>query len=143
MNHRSAIRVAKTLLVVCAIFFASTTTWAQDGKDLLTVKRIYSQPSLGGKLTRGVQWVPDGKMVSFFETRGEGKAAKTELWLMDAAGGQRKLLLSAEKLETGLSAEKKKATQATGLGRRPPAEYQRAPSGEGNLVVGADALRCD
>jgi len=140
MSHRSAIRVVKTLLVVCAIFFASTTIWAQDGKDLLTVKRIYSQPSLGGKLTRGVQWVPNGKMVSFFETQGEGKAAKTELWVMDAAGGQRKLLLSAEKLETVLPAEKEKATQATGLGRRPPAEYQWAPGGDAILFVGANAL---
>src|SRR5258707_1593355 len=135
MSHRSAIRVAKTLSVVCAILCENTAILAQDGKDFLTVKRIYSQPSLGGKLTRGVQWVPDGKMVSFFETRGEGKAAKTELWGMDAVGGQRKVLLSAEKLETVLPAEKEKATQATGLGRRPPSEYQCAAGGDAILFV--------
>jgi len=144
MSHQSVNRIASIAAMLFVILFANTPIWAQDGKDLLTVKRIYSQPSLGGKLTRGVQWAPnrkpDGQMVSYFETRGEGKAAKTELWEMDPVGGQRKLLLSAEKLETVLPAEKSKATQATGLGRRPPAEYQWAPDGDAILFVGANAL---
>src|SRR6266852_6156602 len=29
-------------------------------------------------------WSPDGKQVSFFETKGTGKEAKTELWVMGA-----------------------------------------------------------
>ncbi len=36
----------------------------------LTVERIYSQPSLSGRLTRGLTWTPDGKQVSYFETKG-------------------------------------------------------------------------
>src|SRR5689334_14784369 len=64
----------------------------------LTVDRIYSQPSLSGRLTRGIAWAPDSKQLSFFESKGAGKEAKTELWVMDVANGQRRLLLSAEKL---------------------------------------------
>ncbi len=50
----------------------------------LTVERIYSQPSLSGRLTRGLAWTPDAKGLSYFETKGSGKDAKTELWVMDA-----------------------------------------------------------
>src|SRR5260221_10543746 len=90
----------------------------------LTVDRIYSQPSLSGQLTRGIAWSPDSKQLSFFKTEGAGKEAKTELWVMDVASGQRRQLLSAEKLESVLPADTERATQATGLGRHAPAEYQ-------------------
>jgi len=63
---------------------------------LLTVERIYSQPSLSGRLTRGLAWTPDGKALSYFETQGSGREAKTELWSMDAASGERRLLVAAE-----------------------------------------------
>src|ERR1700745_3893622 len=80
---------------------------AQAAPGQLTVKRIYSQPSLSGRLKRGVQWLPDGKRVSFFESSGQGKDAKSELWVMDAASGQKQLLVSAERLETVLPSEGK------------------------------------
>src|SRR6266566_7915845 len=64
----------------------------------LTVERIYSQPSLSGRLTRGLAWTPDGKGLSFFEAKGSGKEAKTELWVMDAASGERRFLVGADKL---------------------------------------------
>ncbi|HXL22593.1 MAG TPA: DPP IV N-terminal domain-containing protein, partial [Candidatus Dormibacteraeota bacterium] len=106
----------------------------------LTVERIYSQPSLTGRPTRGLAWRPDGGAVSFFEMAGTGKETKTELWLMDAATGERRVLVSAEKLESVLPAEKGRTTQATGAARRPAAEYQWAADGAGLLFVGAKAL---
>lgn len=106
----------------------------------LTVERIYAQPSLSGRLTRGLSWAPNGKQLSYFETKGMGKEAKTELWVMDAANGERHLLVGSEKLETILPAESSKATQATGLGRRAPSQYQWAPDGGGILFQGATAL---
>ena len=106
----------------------------------LTVDRIYSQPSLSGRLTRGPAWAPDGKQLSYFETKGSGKEAKTELWIMDAASGERRLLVSLDKLESILPAENSKTTQATGLGRRAPSQYQWAPDGGGILFQGATAL---
>lgn len=112
---------------------------ASAGKAL-TVERIYSQPSLSGRLTRGLAWTPDGKQLSYFETKGLGKEAKTELWAMDAAFGERRLLVAADKLETILPAETSRPTQATGLGRRAPSQYQWAPDGAGILFQGPTAL---
>jgi dipeptidyl-peptidase-4 len=106
----------------------------------LTVERIYSQPSLSGRLTRGLAWTPDGKQLSYFETKGSGKDAKTELWVMDAASGERRLLVAADKLESILPADTSKPTQATGLGRRAPSQYQWAPDGAGILFQGPTAL---
>jgi len=106
----------------------------------LTVDRIYSEPSLSGRLTRGIAWTPDSKQLSFFETKGAGKEAKNELWMMDVATGQRRALLSADKLESVLPADSEKATQATGLGRHAPAEYQWAQGGGALLFQGATSL---
>jgi dipeptidyl-peptidase 4 len=113
---------------------------AQERNGQLTVKKIYSQPGLGGRLYRGVQWAPDGKTVSFFAPNGKGKEARTELWGLELATGQRRLLVSAEKLETVLPAGKTPPTQATGLGRHPASQYTWAPSGESLLFVGPDSL---
>jgi dipeptidyl-peptidase-4 len=106
----------------------------------LTVERIYSQPSLSGRLTRGPAWTPDGKQLSYFETKGSGREAKTELWAMDAVSGERRLLVATDKLEMILPAETGRTTQATGLGRRAPALYQWAPDGAGILFQGPTAL---
>ena len=106
----------------------------------LTVERIYSQPSLSGRLTRGIAWMPDNKHISYFETKGSGRDAKPELWTMDAATGERALLVSAEKLEGALPAAPTKNSQATGAGRRAPAQYQWAPGGDALLLEGPQAL---
>src|SRR6202049_1350990 len=126
------------LLLVCAVFPLICAAQQQPGAAVvatpasskaLTVDRIYSEPSLSGRLTRGIAWTPDSKQISFFESNGTGKAGKTELWAVDVASGQRRVLLSAEKLESVLPADAEQKTQATGLGRHPPAEYQWAPGG--------------
>src|SRR5467141_824952 len=126
------------LLALCAPPSAAQQP-AASGKAL-TVERIYSTPGLSGRLTRGLAWTPDGKQLSYFETKGEGKEAKTELWVMDAASGERRLLVAADKLESILPADSSKPTQATGLGRRAPAQYQWAPDGAGILFQGPTAL---
>jgi dipeptidyl-peptidase-4 len=134
---------AVTLIFSIISLFASTSAAQQptaaSGKAL-TVERIYSQPSLSGRLTRGLAWTPDGKQLSYFETKGSGREAKTELWEMDAASGERRLLMAADKLEMILPADTARATQATGLGRRAPAQYQWAPDGAGILFQGPTAL---
>jgi dipeptidyl-peptidase-4 len=123
-------------------FFASPSAAQQSATSgkALTVERIYSMPSLSGRLTRGLTWTPDGKQLSYFETKGTGKETKTELWTMDAASGERRILVAADKLESILPADSSKPTQATGLGRRAPAQYQWAPDGVGILYQGPTAL---
>jgi len=136
------------LLQVCAVSSlsaqaqqpAAPAAAAARAYKPLTVDRIYSEPSLSGRLTKGIAWTPDSKQLSFFETKGAGKEAKNELWMMDVATGQRRALLSADKLESVLPADSEKATQATGLGRHAPAEYQWAQGGGALLFQGATSL---
>src|SRR5882724_5360555 len=132
--------VTRIALSLSGIFFLANHLLAQEAPGTLSVTRIYSQPSLSGKLIRGVQWSPDGKLISFFETRGEEKDTKTELWGMEAANGTRRLLVSADKLETVLPQEKAKSNQATGLSRHAASQYQWAPSGAAILFVGTNSL---
>src|SRR6266404_908323 len=119
---------------------ASTVVATPASSKPLTVDRIYSEPSLSGRLTRGIAWTPDSKQISFFESNATGKTGKTELWAVDVASGQRRVVLSAEKLESVLPADAEQSTQATGLGRHPPAAYQWAPGGGALLFQGPTSL---
>jgi dipeptidyl-peptidase-4 len=129
-----------TLLLSAFLDPPSTAQQPTGTGKALMVERIHAQPSLSGRLTRGLAWTPDGKRLSYFETKGSGKEAKTELWTMEAASGERRLLVAADKLETILPADTSKPTQATGLGRRAPSQYQWAPDGAGILFEGPTAL---
>ncbi len=139
-------RVSCFSVLLPALLLSALVAPASAGQELtgarkaLTVERIYSQPSLSGRLTRGLTWTPDGKQVSYFETKGSGRDAKTELWAMDAASGERRLLVAADKLEAILPADISRPTQATGLGRRAPSQYQWAPDGTGILLQSPTAL---
>ncbi|MEQ1472662.1 MAG: DPP IV N-terminal domain-containing protein [Candidatus Acidiferrum sp.] len=125
----------------------------------LTVERIYSTPSLSGSLARGIAWTPDSKRVSFLETKSSAvseskesnensqqpknkakKEAGPDLWIMDATSGERRVLVPAERLQSMLPANPSEASQATGLGRHAPADYQWAPDGTSILFQGVNAL---
>ena len=139
MRSRSFVcRPSVFLLAAFAVFASVPRASAQSGQ--LTVDRIYSQPSLSGRLTRGIAWAPDGKRFSFFETTGTGKEAKTSLQIMDAATGQRSPLISAEKLDFVLPPDSSKPSQATGLGRRAPSQVQWAPAGDAMLFASSTSL---
>jgi dipeptidyl-peptidase-4 len=139
LHELSNFALVLVLLGLPTVLVAQEPAPPSSGK-LLTVERIYSQPSLNGRPTRGLTWTPDGKQVSYFELKGAGREAKTELWVMDAATGERKLLVAAEKLEAILPTNTSRPTQATGLARRAPAEYQWAPDGAAILFQGPTAL---
>jgi len=119
---------------------AAQQSAAVAGGKALTVERIYSQPSLSGRLTPGLAWTPDGEGLSYFETKGSGKDTKTELWMMDAASGERRLLVAADRLESILPVDTSRPTQATGLGRRARSQYQWSPDGASILFQGPAAL---
>jgi len=130
-------------ILVCAEMpsvAAAQQSAAVAGGKALTVERIYSQPSLSGRLTPGLAWTPDGEGLSYFETKGSGKDTKTELWMMDAASGERRLLVAADRLESILPVDTSRPTQATGLGRRAPSQYQWSPDGASILFQGPAAL---
>ncbi len=112
---------------------------AQTRKDL-TIERLFRAPSLGGRLTQGIEWAPDGKRFSYLDRQGSGKDAVVQLWTMDAATGERKVLVNAETLKTVVQPEKAKTSQATGLGRVQPDNYQWSPDGNSLLFIGSNSL---
>jgi dipeptidyl-peptidase 4 len=146
MQFRRFTRGPILIALTFVAFMAQPTGWArqkpapaaQPGE--LTVDRIYSQPSLSGRLTRGIAWSPDGKRLTYLDTKGTGKDAKTELWSMDAASGERSLLISSDKLESIFPAPPTKQSQATGAGRHAPSQYQWAPNGDAMVFEGPNAL---
>ncbi len=103
----------------------------------LTVERIYSAPSLSGQLTPGIEWCPDAKRISYLALNNSGGI---ELWTMDAATGQRRLLVNAETLNAVMQPEKAQAVQSTGLGRIQPENYLWSPSGDALLFTGSSDL---
>ena len=108
-----------------------------------SVERIFGTASLLGHPTTGIAWAPDGKHLSYFTDLAGGEAKqgrRKELWEMDAASGEKQLLVGADKLETALPAEAQNTSQATGLGRHAPAQYQWAPGGNALLLQGGTAL---
>jgi len=146
MQFRPAVRgMVLIALAICAAIQPSPGRAQQAAVSAaesrqLTVDRIYSQPSLSGHLTRGIAWSPDGKRLTYLETKGSSKDAKTELWVLDPSSGERSLLISSDKLDTILPPPATNKSQATGAGRLAPSQYQWAPNGEALLFEGANAL---
>jgi dipeptidyl-peptidase 4 len=117
----------------------SVAAQTQTGKEL-TVDRLFRAPSLGGRLTQGIEWAPDGKRFSYLDRQGYGKDAVLQLWTMDAATGERKVLVNAETLKSVMQPEKAKTSQATGLGRVPADNYLWSPDGNSLLFIGSNSL---
>jgi dipeptidyl-peptidase-4 len=106
----------------------------------LTLERVFSPPFLGGRTTQGIEWAPDGKRFSYIERRGYGKDAVIELWAMDAATGERKVLVNADTLKSVTQPEKAKTTQATGLGRVQADNYQWSPDSSSLIFIGTNSM---
>ncbi len=64
------------------------------GTKPLTIEAIFSPDGLGGRGPENIEWSPDGSKLTYVERNGD----KGELWYMDAATGEKKVLVSAAKL---------------------------------------------
>jgi len=108
----------------------------------LTVDRIYSQPSLSGRLTSGVAWLPDKKRLSYQETSGSGKDARTSLWVLDLASGQRSVLIPGEKFENALPPPPAESGEdvAPPPAHHAPTEYLWAPDSAAVLLIDGNSL---
>jgi dipeptidyl-peptidase-4 len=155
-------------LFLVTVFFVLLSGKAQaqqsapaQSSNSLTVERIFSQPDLSGHLLRGIAWTPDGKHLTFLERKTSQDAAAADsskdqnlnvpppkpkkesspdLWMVDASNGERRLLISGDRLQTMLPENSSVPTQATGLGRIAPTDYQWAPNGDALLFQGSNAL---
>ena len=146
------------LLLVFADATRAQTEDASESAKNLTVERIYSEPNLSGHTLRGLAWTPDGKRVSFLDAKGSGaedadqdgvenepeakqkKEKNAALWIVDAKSGERRILIPGERLASMLPENPSAPSQATGLGRHAPADYQWAPGGAELLFQGPNAL---
>jgi dipeptidyl-peptidase-4 len=62
----------------------------------LTIEAIFAPGGLNGRGPENVEWSPDGTKLSFVQRDDAGEHG--ELWYVDAATGEKKILLSATKL---------------------------------------------
>jgi len=144
---RSCVLTAILLLVLCGGYVrvgarSSERSDPAQANQLreLTIERIYGEPSLSGTPTTGIEWSPDSKRISYLVRGPQGSNTGTELWTMDAATGERKLLVNSETLKTITQPQKTKSTQATGLGRIEPGSYFWSPAGDSLLFAGSTSL---
>jgi dipeptidyl-peptidase 4 len=80
------------------VAFVGLPLWAQSAspKKPLTIEAIFAPGGLGGRGPENIEWSPDGTKLSFVQRDDEGEHG--ELWYVDAATGEKKVLLSAAKL---------------------------------------------
>jgi dipeptidyl-peptidase 4 len=137
-NFRSHAAVALACSLTFALAAAPLLAQPKPPKPSksLTVERIFSGPSLSGYLTSGIEWAPDGKRISYLERAG----SRFEMWTMDAASGERKVLVNANALSDAMKPRRESAIQSTGLGRVEAENYLWSPSGDALLFVGSDDL---
>lgn len=78
--------------------------------NILTVERVFSNPSLSGPVARGVSLSPDGELVAFLRSR-EDDVDVLDLWAAPVAGGDAFKLIDARALvpDAGELSEAEKA----------------------------------
>ncbi len=103
----------------------------------LTVERIYSSPSLSGRVLHDTVWSPDGKLLTYLTD--ETDPGGPQIWAVDAATGQRRVLVDDEHLRNILLPPASRG-QTTGLGRLTPAQYLWSPDGKALLFISAQEL---
>jgi dipeptidyl-peptidase-4 len=76
--------------------FAQSPAGDSSAKKPLTIESIFSEGSLTGRPPEAVQWSPDGTKLSFVQRDDAGEHG--ELWYVDTATGEKKVLVSEGKL---------------------------------------------
>ena len=88
------------LSVLALIFYAAVLAplWAQSFTPVkpLTIEAIFAPGGLGGRGPETLEWTPDGTKLTFVQRNDAGEQG--ELWYVDAATGEKKVLVSAAKL---------------------------------------------
>ena len=87
--------LASALLVGVPVM-AQQTPQAQP----LTLERVYASPSLGGPRPRVLKLAPDGRLATLLKSRPSDKD-RFDLWVVDTATGQSRMLVDSEKLSSG------------------------------------------
>ena len=72
------------------------TSDANQPKQPLTIEAIFAEGGITGRAPETIQWSPDGKKLSFVQRDDAGEHG--EFWYVDAATGEKKVLVSEAKL---------------------------------------------
>jgi dipeptidyl-peptidase-4 len=83
-------------LLVCGVAGSLPAKAQTAPTKPLTIDAIYQPGGLGGRGPETVEWSPDGTKLSFVQR--DEKGDKGELWYVDTATGEKKVLVSAAKL---------------------------------------------
>jgi dipeptidyl-peptidase 4 len=94
VKRNSAFFSALALASFAWLFVISST--AQTGTKPLTVETLYQPGGLAGRGPETVEWSPDGSKLTFVQR--DEKGEQGELWYLDPATGEKKVLVSAAKL---------------------------------------------
>jgi dipeptidyl-peptidase-4 len=96
----STVKSVTTLLAACLLILTTTSALAQSdaarATKPLTLEGIFAEGGLTGRGPEGIKWSPDGKRVSFVQRDDEGEHG--QLWYVDAATGEKKVLVSEANL---------------------------------------------
>jgi dipeptidyl-peptidase-4 len=89
-------------LPLCLLLFACLAAPAPEAQNPatkpLTIESLFQPGGLGGRGPETTEWSPDGTKLSFVQR--DPKGEKGELWYIDTATGEKKVLVSAAKLAT-------------------------------------------
>jgi dipeptidyl-peptidase-4 len=78
------------------VFLLSALSVSQQAPQPLTIKAIYAEGGLTGRVPETIKWSPDGNKVSYILRDEEGENA--QLYYIDVATGQSAVLVASEKL---------------------------------------------
>nr|WP_292060365.1 S9 family peptidase [Brevundimonas sp. UBA5936] len=119
----SSFTAMRTFLLASTILMAATSAFAQSSpqpaappaatapaSSILTVERVFANPSLAGPVAKGVSLSPDGELVAFLRSR-EDDVDVLDLWAAPVKGGEPFKLIDARALvpDAGELSEAEKA----------------------------------
>ncbi|HEY6338403.1 MAG TPA: DPP IV N-terminal domain-containing protein [Candidatus Sulfotelmatobacter sp.] len=85
------------MLVLSPIWLVRATAQVgQQGTKPLTIETLFTPGAMGGRSPETMEWSPDGTKLSYVQR--DPKGEQGELWYMDAATGEKKVLVTAAKL---------------------------------------------
>src|SRR5258708_27565094 len=84
------------LLVLLSAGHAQTAPPQAAAPKQLTIEQIFAEGGVTGRAPETIKWSPDGTKVSFVQRDDAGEHG--ELWYVDAATGEQKILASETKL---------------------------------------------
>ncbi len=102
----------------------------------LTLERVFASPDLAGTTPRALKLSPDGTLVTVLRNRPDDNQ-RFDLWAMDTATGQWRMLVDSAKIGTGAElseAEKMQRERARIGGSKGIVAYDWAPDGKSILV---------